>query len=147
MARGMTFFVSLLFLLGILFGYYIVSPLSIQFLASYQLDPSIQNQFDITSYIGTLTMLVLSSGLMFQLPMVIYFLSKIGLATPSILRRFRRHAILVIFIVAAIITPPDVFSQVLISLPLLLLYEISIFISAVVVKRREKELKLESNVH
>lgn len=147
MARGMTFFVSLLFILGILFGYYIVSPLSIQFLASYQLDPSIQNQFDITSYIGTLTMLVLSSGLMFQLPMVIYFLSKIGLVTPPILRRFRRHAILVIFILAAVITPPDVFSQVLISLPLLLLYEISILISAVVVKRREKELKLENNVN
>jgi sec-independent protein translocase protein TatC len=136
LVRGITFYVSLLFLAGILFGYYIAAPLSINFLADYKLDPSIQNQFDITSYIGTLSMIVLSSGLMFQLPIVVFFLSKAGIVTPRLMRNYRRHAIIVILIVAAVLTPPDVFSQVLISLPLLFLYEMSIFISAYIEKKR-----------
>jgi sec-independent protein translocase protein TatC len=138
LVRGITFYVSLLFASGILFGYYVAAPLSINFLAGYKLDPSIQNQFDITSYIGTLSMIVLSSGLMFQLPIVVYFLSKAGIVTPKLMRNYRRHAILVILIVAAILTPPDVFSQVLISLPLLFLYEMSIFISAYIEKKRTR---------
>lgn len=145
LTRGATFFVSLLFLMGIFFGYYIVSPLSINFLANYQVDPSILNEFDITSYVSTLSMLVLACGLMFQLPIIIYFLSEAGIVTPELMRTFRRHAIVVILIVSAIITPPEVISQILIALPLLILYEISIFLSAMVLKRKKKEILVENS--
>ncbi|MCS6968798.1 MAG: twin-arginine translocase subunit TatC [Bernardetiaceae bacterium] len=142
-ARGATFFVSLLFLLGILFGYYVVAPLSIQFLANYQLDPSISNEFDIISYISTLTTLVLGTGLMFQLPMVAYFFAKIGLLSASFMRHYRRHAIVIVLIIAAVITPPDVISQILIALPLMLLYEISIGVVALVEKRNRQAEALQ----
>lgn len=141
-ASGIVFYVSLLFILGVLFGYFIVSPMSINFLANYTLDPSIENNFDISSYIGTLSMLVLGSGLMFQLPVAIFMLSKMGLVTPATLKAYRRHSVVVILIVAAIITPPDVISQIVISLPLFLLYEISIFVSAAVTAKRLKEIQL-----
>ncbi|MCS6834094.1 MAG: twin-arginine translocase subunit TatC, partial [Flammeovirgaceae bacterium] len=140
--QGATFFVSLLFLLGVGFGYFILSPLAINFLSNYQLDPSIANEFDITSYVSTLATLVLACGLMFQLPMVVYFLSKIGILTPSFMREYRRHAIVVILIIAAVITPPDPFSQVLVAAPITVLYELSIFISAKVEKNRLKEQNL-----
>jgi sec-independent protein translocase protein TatC len=141
-ARGAVFFVTLLFVLGVLFGYYIVSPLMINFLANYQLDPSILNQFDITSYVSTLVMMVLACGLMFQLPMVILVLAKAGLVGPAFLREYRKHAVVVILIIAALITPsPDVLSQILVALPLLLLYEISIFLAAWEVKKQLKALQ------
>jgi len=136
-ARGATFFVSVLFISGVLFGYFIISPLSINFLANYQLDQSILNEFDIISYVSTVSMLVLASGLMFQLPIVIYFLSTAGLVTPALMRRYRRHAIVVILVVSAIITPPDLMSQILIALPLIVLYQISIFISKIVTSKKE----------
>jgi sec-independent protein translocase protein TatC len=141
--RGSVFFVTLLFSIGILFGYYIVSPISINFLSNYQLDPSISNEFDIISYVSTITMLVLASGIMFQLPIVIYFLTKAGVVTPSFLKAYRKHSIIIILVVSAIITPPDVVSQVLIALPLILLYEISIFISKTIVKNDPDLLLLE----
>lgn len=141
--RGSVFFVTLLFAIGIMFGYYIVSPISINFLSNYQLDPSISNEFDIISYVSTLTMLVLASGLMFQLPIVIYFLTKAGIVTPAFLRTYRKHSIIIILVVSAIITPPDVVSQVLIALPLILLYEISIFISKSIIKNDPDLLLLE----
>ncbi len=128
--RGATFVVSVLFGVGILFGYYLVAPLSINFLSNYQLDPSIINEIDITSYISTLSMIVLACGIMFQLPIVVYFLSKAGIIDPPMMRLFRRHAFIAILILSAIITPPDVVSQILIALPLVLLYEASIYISA-----------------
>lgn len=134
-ARGAVFFVSFLFFLGATFGYFILSPLSINFLANYQLDASIINEFDISSYISTLTMLVLASAIMFQLPVVVYFLSKSGLVTSQMLMSYRRHSIVVILILSAIITPPDVISQVLIAMPILVLYEAGIWIA----KRLEKE--------
>lgn len=134
-ARGAVFFVSFLFFLGASFGYFVLAPMSINFLANYQLDPSIINEFDISSYISTLTMLVLASAIMFQLPVVVYFLSKSGLVTSGMLKSYRRHAIVVILIVSAIITPPDVVSQVLIAMPILVLYEAGIQIA----KRLEKE--------
>lgn len=140
-ARGGIFFVSLLFFSGILFGYYIVCPLSINFLANFKLDESIVNQFDITSYISMLTMIILGCGLIFQLPVIVYILSKIGIMTPGFMRKYRRHAIIVILIVAAVLTPsPDVLSQMLVATPMLILYEISIFISAAVDRNRRKEL-------
>lgn len=144
-ARGAVFFVSLLFFLGTLFGYYILTPISVNFLANYQLDPNILNEFDITSYVGTLSMLVLASAIMFQLPMVIYFLSMSGLVTAAMLKAYRRHSIVVILIVAAIITPPDVISQILIAMPILVLYETGIQIAKRLEKKRAKEA-LEDNV-
>lgn len=134
-ARGAVFFVSLLFFMGAAFGYFILSPLSINFLSNYQLDPSILNEFDITSYISTLTMLVLASAIMFQLPVVVYFLAMSGLVTSGMLRSYRRHAIVVILVLSAIITPPDVVSQILIAMPILVLYEAGIQIA----KRLEKK--------
>ncbi|MFN0048607.1 MAG: twin-arginine translocase subunit TatC [Cytophagales bacterium] len=129
--RGAVFVVTFLFALGILFGYFVISPLSINFLANYQLDPSILNQFDITSYISTLIMMVLASGLMFQLPMIVFVLTKMGLVTPQFMRTYRKHSIVVILIVAAFITPsPDIFSQLLVAIPIYLLYEVSIYVSA-----------------
>ena len=139
-SRGAVFFVSVLFILGVLFGYFVATPMSINFLANYQLDPSITNEFDISSYISTLATLTISCGLMFQLPMVAFFMTKAGVMTPEIMRIFRRHAIVVILILAAIVTPPDVVSQVLISLPLMLLYEASIMVSGAVIKADIKRL-------
>lgn len=134
-ARGAVFFVSFLFFMGAAFGYFVLAPMSINFLANYQLDPTIINEFDISSYISTLTMLVLASAIMFQLPVVVYFLSKSGLVTSTMLRSYRRHAIVIILIVSAVITPPDVISQILIAMPILVLYEAGIQIA----KRLEKE--------
>ena len=140
MTRGAVLSVSTLFLTGILFGYYIVSPLSINFLANYRIDESIINEFDLLSYIEVLTMMVLACGVMFQLPMVVYVASRAGLITPFLMRHFRRHAIVVILVVAAVLTPsPDVFSQLIVAIPIYLLYESSIFISAYVERRRAKE--------
>jgi len=120
-----------LFVIGILFGYYIIAPMSINFLANYKLDPSIQNQFDITSYISTISILVLGSGLMFQLPVIIFFLTVLGIVKPQTLSRYRKHSIVAIFVVAAIITPsPDILTQMLVAIPLYVLFEISILISA-----------------
>jgi sec-independent protein translocase protein TatC len=118
-----------LFFIGILFGYFILTPISINFLANYQIDPSILNEFDIISYVSTITMLVLASGLLFQLPMVIYFLTKAGVVNKQMLKQYRRHAIVIILIFGATLTPPDPFSQIVMAIPLVGLYEISIFIS------------------
>lgn len=138
-ARGAVFFVSLLFFMGAAFGYYILSPLSINFLSNYQLDPSISNEFDITSYVSTLSMLVLASAVMFQLPIVIYFLTQAGLVSSLMLKTYRRHAIVTILIVSALITPPDVISQILIAMPILVLYEAGIIIAKRLERKKRKE--------
>ncbi|QIL76537.1 MULTISPECIES: twin-arginine translocase subunit TatC [Hymenobacter] len=139
-SRGAVFFVSILFILGLLFGYYIAAPLSINFLASYQLDPSIENQIDLQSYLSTLTTMSLSCAFVFELPMIVFFLAKAGLITPEIMRLYRKHAIVVILVVAAIITPPDVSSQLIVTIPILLLYEVSINIARVVGRNRLQKL-------
>jgi sec-independent protein translocase protein TatC len=136
-ARGTVFATAFLFLLGVIFGYYILIPLSIHFLNTYIVSTQVLNQINLASYISTISMLALASGIVFELPMLMYFLTKIGIITPSFLRKYRRHSIVVIFIIAAIITPPDVFSQTLVALPLLLLYEVGIFISAAVYKKKQ----------
>ncbi len=137
--RGAVFVVTFLFIIGILFGYYVISPLSINFLANYQLDPTILNQFDITSYISTLIMMVLASGLMFQLPIIVFVLTKMGLLTPSFMRTYRKHSIIVILIIAAFITPsPDIFSQLLVAIPIYILYEASVFVSAWEIRNKAK---------
>jgi len=145
-ARGAVFFVSFLFLSGASFGYFVLSPLSINFLANYQLDPSIANEFDITSYVSTLSMLVLASAIMFQLPVVVYFLSMSGLVTSKMLKSYRRHSIVVILILSAIITPPDVISQLLIAMPILVLYEVGILIAKRLEKKRAlRDAEFEQN--
>jgi len=133
--KAVVFWTSFLFISGVLFGYYLITPLSINFLGSYQVSEEVSNQITLGSYISTITMLTLTCGLIFELPLGVYFLSKIGLITPKLMRTYRKHSIVTILALAAIITPPDVVSQLLISFPLLLLYEISIHISAAVVKK------------
>jgi sec-independent protein translocase protein TatC len=135
-SNGAVFFVSVLFLTGILFGYYMIAPLSVHFLGSYSVSSQIVNQIDISSYISTVASIVFASGLVFELPVLILFLTKAGLITPQFLIRYRSHSIVVIFIIAAIITPPDAFSQILVAIPLLGLYEGSIFLSKRVVKKQ-----------
>ncbi|UXP30553.1 twin-arginine translocase subunit TatC [Reichenbachiella agarivorans] len=142
-ANGAVFWVSVLFLIGILFGYLILTPLSINFLANYQLDPTILNEFDIVSYVSTVTTLVLACGLLFQLPMVILFLTKAGIITPQLMVAYRRHGIVAIFFLGALLTPPDPFSQVLIAIPLIGLYQISIMVSKRAYKKRQKELLVD----
>ena len=138
-ARGAVLITSLLFFIGVLFGYFALAPLSIHFLTTYQVSPDVVNQINIRSYIGTLTSICLATGLVFELPVITFFLTKVGLITPSFLTKYRKHSIVVIVILAAIITPPDVFSQMLVCIPLLILYEIGIVISKRVMKKKEKE--------
>jgi sec-independent protein translocase protein TatC len=138
-ATGAVTVSSLLFFTGVCFGYFLLAPLSIHFLSNYEIDPTVANQINVRSYIGTLTSICLATGLVFELPIVAFFLTKVGIITPEFMKKYRKHSIVVIFIMSAIITPPDVFSQTLVALPLLILYEISIVISRRVVRQKEKE--------
>ncbi|WP_291725520.1 twin-arginine translocase subunit TatC [Bernardetia sp.] len=146
-ARGATFFVSLLFAIGIFFGYFLISPLSINFLSNYQVDPTILNEIDISSYVTTVTMLTLGCGLMFQLPIVVFFLSQVGIVTPEIMKAYRKHSIVVILFISALITPPDVISQCLIGIPIWVLYEMSILISASIQRKRNATLAKMENTN
>lgn len=139
-ARGFIIVASLLFFIGILFGYYIVTPLSINFLGNYTVSSEIFNDFDLSSYIGLLRASVLASGLIFELPIIIYFLTQIGVVTPEFLRKNRKFALVIVLSLSAIITPPDIASQIIVSIPILILYEVSIFIAKIVVRRQQKAL-------
>jgi sec-independent protein translocase protein TatC len=139
-ASGAVFFTSLLFLMGILFGYFLIVPFSIDFLSTYSVSPEVENQINMRSYISTVTSITFASGFIFLLPIFSFFLSKVGILTPKFLKTYRRHSYVVLFLVAAIITPPDVFSQIMVGIPLVFLYEASILISYIVVKKREKRL-------
>lgn len=144
-STGFVFFSSLLFGMGVLFGYFIFVPLSISFLSNYIVSDIVTNQYTLSNYISTVATLTLAAGLVFELPIVIYFLSKVGIVTPTVLKRNRRYAIVIILIVAAIITPsPDVLTQLVVATPLLILYEISIFVSGYVV--RQNKLKEEAEL-
>lgn len=137
-ARGFIFIASFLFFLGVLFGYYIVTPLSINFLGSYTVSDQVFNDFDLDSYISLLRASVLSSGLIFELPILMYFFTKIGLVTPALLKNNRKFAIVIVLSISAIITPPDIASQIIVTIPILILYEVSIIISKIVHKRQIK---------
>lgn len=139
-ASGAVAVMSGLFLVGILFGYYLIVPFSLDWLGTYSISSKVVNQINILSYISSVTSIVIAGGVAFELPIVIYFLSKVGLLTPKFLRKFRRHSYVVILIIGAIITPPDILSQLIVSIPMILLYEVSIFISARVVKERQRKL-------
>ena len=138
-AKTFIFISSLLFFIGVLFGYYVIVPMSINFFATFSISSQIKNEFNIDSYIGLIKTSLIACGLFFELPIIIYFLTKLGLVTPKFLRDYRRYAIVIVLILAAIVTPPDVVSQIIVAIPLLLLYEVSIFISSVVVKNQLKD--------
>jgi sec-independent protein translocase protein TatC len=139
-SKGILFFVSILFSIGVLFGYYLIAPLSINFLGSYQVSSEVKNMIDMDSYISTITVITFASGLLFELPIVVYFLSSLGIISPAFMKRYRKHAVVVILILAAVITPsPDITSQLLVALPVYVLYELSIFVSAYVVNKKERE--------
>lgn len=137
------FFITFFFVIGVAFGYLILVPFALQFFASFNISDSgiVRNDFDINEYFSSLATWVLSCGIIFQVPVVSYGLSKVGFLTPAILRKFRRHALILFLVLAAFLTPPDPVSQILIAVPLVLLYEFSIFVSYLAVRRREKELK------
>jgi len=139
-ASGAVFYTSVLFILGVLFGYYLIVPLSIDFLNTYSVSEQVVNQINTKSYIATVTSIVMASGVAFLLPIFSYFLSKVGILTPTFMRTYRRHAYVLMLLLAAIITPPDVFSQIMVFIPLFILYEVGILISKRVVKKREKEM-------
>lgn len=138
-ATGIVFYSSILFFIGVLFGYFIIGPLSLQFLGSYRVSESVESAIKLNSYISTLVSITLTTGLVFELPIFIYFFTKIGLVTPEFLKKYRKHALVVVLILSAVITPPDITSQVLVALPIMLLYELSIGISRRVIKQQEKE--------
>jgi len=133
-ANGIGLSSSALFFTGVAFGYWVIAPLSLQFLGNYELG-DVEARISVMSYMKTIASITLAAGLIFQLPVVVYFLSRAGLVTPEILKSYRRHALVAILIITAVITPPDLTSQVLVALPVLVLYEVSIVISRRVVKR------------
>jgi sec-independent protein translocase protein TatC len=140
-ASGVVIYITLLFILGILFGYYLITPFSINFLYNYQVSDIVKNIPTLASYISLITSIVLVSGILFELPVLIYFLSKIGLLSPAFLKKYRKHSFVVILLIAGIITPtPDMFTQLMVSLPMILLYEVGIILSRRVEKERERNL-------
>jgi sec-independent protein translocase protein TatC len=139
-ARAFVILASLLFFTGVLFGYYLIAPLSVNFLANYNVSNEIFNDIDLASYISLLRSSTVACGIFFELPVIIYFLTKIGLVTPTFLRTYRKYVLIIVLILAAIITPPDVLSQVIVAIPIMILYELSILISVVVLKNKEKEI-------
>jgi len=141
-SKGFILIASLLFFIGVLFGYYVVAPLSINFLGTYQVSKEVLNEIDISSFIATVRASVIACGIMFELPIIIFFLTKVGLVTPEILKKYRKIALVIVLILSAVITPPDVASQIVVAIPVLVLYQVSIYISKLVLKQdRKKALK------
>ena len=124
--------------------YSVVAPLSINFLGTYQFSKEVLNEIDISSFISTVRASVIACGIMFELPIIIYFLTKVGLVTPEILTKYRKIAMVLVLILSAIITPPDVASQIIVAVPVLVLYQLSIFISGRVLKNQAKKEKMEA---
>ncbi|MGN6567292.1 MAG: twin-arginine translocase subunit TatC [Flavipsychrobacter sp.] len=144
-ARGLVFWCSVLFFVGVLFAYYIIAPYTINFFGSYQLSPAFQNIITMDNYYDTMNDLILGMGIVFELPIIVYFLSRVGILTPKILREKRRYAILILFILAEVITPPDWFSCFLVFIPLYILYELSVMVSNRAMKERKKRLAAREN--
>lgn len=142
-SSGVIFWVSLLFFIGTLFGYFVIAPYTINFFSNFSLDSNIENKWTIASYFNTIVPLILGAGLAFQLPLVMFFLAKIGVVSASYLRRVRRYAIIIMLILAGIITPPDMLSQIICTIPLMLLYEISILLCVKVEKKQKLEEEKE----
>jgi len=139
--RGVIFFSWMFFLLGVSFGYMVILPFAIEFLTNYVLNDSITNIYLLNDYAAYITMVTLGAGIMFELPVVVYLLAKMGLVSAKFLRKHRKHALIIIITVGAIITPPDIGTQFLIAVPVYMLFELSILIAAWV---RRKESKLDN---
>lgn len=139
MVKGIVFYVSLLFFAGILFGYFIIAPMSIQFFGTFSMSSAIENNFTISSYMSTILSTIFYTGLFFLLPVLAYICGKLGIVSSGFLKKYRKHAVVAVLILAAIITPPDMISQVIVSIPILLLYELGIFVVTRVEKARLKE--------
>ncbi len=139
-AKSFIIISSFLFFTGVLFGYYIITPLSINFLGAYRVADEVHSNIDLSSYIGLLRASVLASGLIFEMPIIIYFLTKMGVVTPQFLKTYRKYAFVLVLILAALITPPDIISQIIVAIPMVALYEVSILISTIIVKKKKKEL-------
>lgn len=142
-AHGIVFWSSLLFFIGVLFAYFLIAPFTINFFANYQLSPQFENIITIEDYYENMSDLIFGLGLVFELPVLVYFLSKIGILTPALMRNYRRYAIVIILVLAAVITPPDWFSIFLVAIPLILLYEAGIIISARILKEKKAKEKLD----
>ncbi len=141
--RGVIFWVSLLFFLGIGFGYFVLSPYTINFFANFSLADNVLNQPTINSYFNTVLPLTLGCGLAFQLPLILFFLAKVGIVSATSLKKFRKYSILIIVVITGIITPPDMFSQIICSVPLVLLYEVGIIVCKRVEKKETKAIEWE----
>lgn len=139
-SRGFILVSSFLFFLGVLFSYYVILPMSVYFFYNYQISELVVNNFKLEGYTSLITNTLLGVAIFFELPVVIYFLSKIGLVTPEFLKKYRKHALVLVLVLAAIITPPDVASQVIVAVPIMFLYEISIYVSKFVIKKQEKNV-------
>ena len=138
-ASGFVFFASVLFVIGILFGYFVVCPLSVNFLTGYTVSTEIKNTFTVDSYLSSVATLTLGTGIIFELPVIIFILSKLGLMTPKLMWASRRYATVIILIIAAIVTPtPDIMTMLIVATPLFLLYEASIFVSAYIERKKKK---------
>ena len=129
---------SLLFFTGVLFGYFVITPLSLRFLGTYSVSTEIFNDFDLSSYTALVRASVLTAGFIFELPILVYFLTKIGLITPPLMRKYRKISLVIVLTLSAIITPPDIASQIIVAIPIMILYEVSIFISKSVYKRIQR---------
>ena len=138
-ASGAVFYTSLLFMMGVAFGYYLIAPLSVHFLGNYKVSEEVISNPTLRSYVQTVASVTLASGIVFELPILSYFLTKIGLITPEFLKKYRRHSLVLILALSALITPPDIFSQIMVSLPLIVLYEVGIGISRRIVREREEK--------
>jgi sec-independent protein translocase protein TatC len=138
-SRGFIFWASFLFFLGILFSYYVIIPMSVYFFYNFTIGDAVVNNFKLDAYIGLVTNTLIGVAVFFELPIIIFFLSKIGLITPAFLRKYRKHALVIVLVLAAIITPPDIASQVIVSVPIMILYEISIYISKFVIKKEQQK--------
>ncbi len=139
--RGTALFATALFAAGVAFGYFLLAPLSIQFFGAYQVSGSVQNAVALDSYVSMVTSVTLWTGVVFQLPLVVLFMARAGLVGPEFLRTYRKHAFVIILVIAAVLTPPDVVSQLIVSGPLMLLYEFSILLAARAVRARERSLQ------
>jgi len=138
-ASGFVFYASILFMCGVLFGYFVITPVSLNFLAGYTVSSSIQNLFSIDSYISSVSTLTIATGLVFELPILVYILANLGVLTPKFMKESRRYAIVIILIVAAVVTPtPDMLTMTVVAIPLFLLYELSIGVAGAVQRRKKK---------
>ncbi|NTV83855.1 MAG: twin-arginine translocase subunit TatC [Bacteroidales bacterium] len=139
-SQGVVIYSTILFIIGMLFSYYLIVPLTVNFFSSYQVSESVNNTITLNSYISTVVSLSLATGLVFELPIVVFFLTKVGLLTPAFMKKNRKYVLVILLTIAAIITPPDIFSQILVTIPLMLLYELSILVSAKVISKKKDEL-------